>query len=77
MYTCRTCNRSFTTELALDLHRDSCETDQLFCEVCGGRFSERRATRDGWHYHCPYEDCDGEGIGEDLVRVEDVRIVPR
>lgn len=77
MYTCRTCKRTFSTELALDLHRDSCETDQLFCEECGNRFSERSATRDGWHYHCTNESCGGEGIGEDLVRIEDIRIAPR
>ncbi len=74
MYTCRTCNRAFSTELALELHLDQCETDQLFCKKCGNRFGERGATRDGWHYHCTDEECDGEGIGEDLVRVEDIRI---
>ena len=73
MYTCRDCNQSFSTELALELHRDKCEKGQLFCESCGGRFSERVATRDGWHYRCPDEDCDGEGLGEDIVRIEDIK----
>lgn len=77
MYTCRTCKRTFATELALSLHRDSCSEGQLFCQVCGDRFAERRATRDGWHYACPNEDCEGEGLTEDLLRIDDMRIAVR
>lgn len=73
-HTCRNCKRAFSTELELELHRDSCSRDQLFCEECGGRFAERTATEDGWHYRCPNEDCDGEGLGEDLRSVENVRL---
>ncbi|WP_290817591.1 HVO_2901 family zinc finger protein [Halovivax sp.] len=73
MHTCRNCNQSFQTELALELHRDTCEEGQLFCQVCGDRFRERIATQDGWHYECPNDDCDGAGLQEDLFNVEDVR----
>lgn len=77
MYTCRSCKRTFRTELALALHRDSCVEGQLFCQVCGDRFAERRATRDGWRYACPNDDCDGEGLTEDLLRIEDMRVATR
>jgi hypothetical protein len=60
--------------LAYELHRDSCGEDELVCRKCGERFSERVATKDGWHYQCPNEDCDGEGLTEDLVRLDDARI---
>ncbi|WP_247728735.1 transcriptional regulator [Halovivax limisalsi] len=73
MHTCRNCNQSFQTELALELHGDSCENGQLFCQVCGDRFREADATRDGWHFACPNEGCDGAGLTEDLFEVEDVR----
>ncbi|WP_408958674.1 HVO_2901 family zinc finger protein [Natrinema sp. 74] len=73
MHTCRNCNQSFQTELALELHRDTCKKGQLFCQVCGERFREGTATQDGWHYECPNADCDGDGLKEDLYRVEDVR----
>jgi len=73
MHTCRNCNQSFQTELALELHRDTCKKGQLFCQVCGNRFREGDATQDGWHYECPNEDCDGDGLQDDLYRVEDVR----
>ncbi|ELY53858.1 HVO_2901 family zinc finger protein [Natronococcus jeotgali] len=73
MHTCRNCNQSFQTELALELHRDTCEKAQLFCQVCGDRFRERDATQDGWHYECPNESCDGEGLREDLYQIDDVR----
>lgn len=73
MHTCRNCNQSFQTELALELHRDSCKKGQLFCQVCGDRFRERDATQDGWHYECPNAECDGEGLTEDLFNVENVR----
>jgi hypothetical protein len=77
MHTCRNCKRIFSTELELELHRDSCTDDQLFCTECGERFAERRATTDGWHYACPSEDCDGTGIGEDLRPVRDAITVER
>ncbi len=73
MHTCRNCNQSFRTELALELHLDGCEDGQLLCKVCGDRFREREATRDGWHYACPNADCEGEGLNEDLIDVREVR----
>ena len=75
IHTCRNCKRTFATELELELHRDTCSGTQLFCERCGTRFSERRGTRDGWHYRCPSEGCQGAGIGEDLYRVEETLTV--
>ena len=77
LHTCRDCKRTFGSELELDLHRDNCEAGQLFCEACGGRFAESAATEDGWHYRCPDPDCDGSGIGEEIRRVEDVRVQVR
>ena len=74
MHTCRVCNRSFSTELQLELHRDTCGEDELLCGECGEQFSEAAATRDGWHYSCPNDDCDGEGLTEDLYRVSDARL---
>jgi len=71
---CRDCKRTFTSELDLELHRDTCSRGQLFCGNCGERFAERTATEDGWHYRCPNDDCDGEGLGEDLQRIDDVRL---
>lgn len=76
-HTCRDCNRTFTSELEYELHRDTCSTDQLVCEQCGKRFPERTATEDGWHYRCPTEECDGAGIGEDLYSVEKLRLATR
>ncbi|MFB6172528.1 MAG: HVO_2901 family zinc finger protein [Haloarculaceae archaeon] len=76
-HTCRNCKQTFGTELELELHRDSCSRDQLFCRRCGERFSERTATEDGWHYRCPNEDCDGAGLGQDLRPVESVRLATR
>ncbi|MFP8956231.1 transcriptional regulator [Natrialbaceae archaeon A-CW3] len=73
MHTCRNCKQTFQTALALELHRDSCEKGQLLCQVCGERFRERDATEDGWHYACPTEDCDGEGLSEDLFQVDEIR----
>ncbi|ARS91568.1 HVO_2901 family zinc finger protein [Natrarchaeobaculum aegyptiacum] len=73
MHTCRNCNQSFQTELALELHRDTCSAGQLFCQVCGDRFSEAAATEDGWHYACPNDDCEGSGLKEDLYLIEDLR----
>ncbi|WP_255149547.1 transcriptional regulator [Halorarius halobius] len=76
-HTCRDCNRTFGSELRLELHKDNCGADMLFCEQCGERFPERTATRDGWHYTCPTDGCDGDGIGEDLYEVDRVRIATR
>ncbi|MFC6721669.1 HVO_2901 family zinc finger protein [Halobacteriaceae archaeon SHR40] len=74
VHTCRNCKRTFSSELELDLHQDNCTEGDLFCDRCGERFSERKATTDGWHYRCPTEDCDGEGIGEEIHKVTDVRL---
>lgn len=73
-HVCGNCKRTFTSELALELHRDHCGADDLFCEGCGETFAEHDATEDGWHYRCPTDGCRGEGIGEDLHAVDDVRI---
>ncbi len=73
-HTCRDCKRTFGSELELELHRDTCSEGQLICDSCGERFSERAATTDGWHYRCPDEDCGGAGIGEDIHKVQDVRL---
>jgi DNA-directed RNA polymerase subunit RPC12/RpoP len=73
-YTCRNCKRTFSSELELELHSDNCAEGQLFCDSCGTRFAEQKATEDGWHYRCPTDDCDGEGIGEDIHKVTDVRV---
>lgn len=77
MYTCSNCNKTFSTELALELHEDSCAEGDLLCRQCGERFREGEATRDGWHYECPSEGCDGSGRGEDIVEVADARIAKR
>jgi hypothetical protein len=71
---CRNCKRTFTTQLELDLHQDTCSEGQLFCDECGERFPEREATEDGWHYRCPTEGCDGDGIEDDIHKVSDVRL---
>ena len=73
-HTCRNCKRTFSSELELDLHQDTCSEGDLFCDRCGSRFAERTATTDGWHYRCPTEGCDGAGIGEELHKVTDVRL---
>jgi len=77
MHTCRNCGRTFSSELKYELHRDTCEDEQLLCRECGERFGERRATTDGWYYRCPNDDCDGEGLGEDVVRLQDAKIASR
>lgn len=74
MHTCRNCHRTFSTELALELHRDSCADGDLLCRECGERFRERDATTDGWHYHCPNDACDGNGRGDDIVEVDHARV---
>ncbi|MUV86522.1 transcriptional regulator [Natronomonas sp. CBA1123] len=76
-HTCRNCKRTFTSKLQYELHRDVCSSEALICEACGEQFSERRATRDGWHYACPNEDCDGNGLGEDLHSVGDFSLEKR
>jgi hypothetical protein len=76
-HTCRNCKRTFTSELRYELHRDTCSSDTLVCERCGERFSERTSTRDGWHYACPSDGCEGAGIGEDLHSVRDFSVTPR
>ena len=73
-HVCRNCKRTFSTELELELHRDTCSQGELFCDECGERFAERTATEDGWHYRCPTDDCGGEGMGEDIHRVRNARI---
>ncbi len=73
-HTCRDCKRTFSSELELELHRDTCSEGQLICDSCGERFAEHAATTDGWHYRCPNEECDGAGIGEDIHKVQDVRL---
>lgn len=73
--TCRNCKRTFTSELELELHQDVCSDAQLFCERCGERFAERTATTDGWRFSCPNDNCDGEGIEEDLHPVSDLLLV--
>lgn len=77
MHTCRNCNQTFSTELALELHRDVCREGDLRCRACGARFTEAEATTDGWHYECPSEDCDGEGRGDAIVDVDRSRIERR
>jgi len=74
MHTCRNCNQTFATALALALHRDTCAAGDLLCRRCGARFAEAEATTDGWHYQCPSEDCAGAGRGEDIVAVEEAQI---
>jgi DNA-directed RNA polymerase subunit RPC12/RpoP len=69
---CRNCKRTFGSRLEYELHRDNCTADQLLCEKCGEKFAERTATTDGWHYSCPNDDCDADGIGEDLHKVDEV-----
>ena len=61
------------SEDGVDLSRESERFDsRLFCGQCGERFQSSEATDDGWHYRCPNEDCEGEGIHEDLYPVKDV-----
>jgi hypothetical protein len=74
MHSCRNCGRTFASELKYELHRDTCGEDELLCRECGERFGERRATEDGWHYRCPNEDCDAEGLGEAVVHLKDAKI---
>lgn len=73
-HTCRDCKRTFSSKLELELHQDTCAKGQLFCDSCGMRFAEQQATEDGWYYRCPNDECDGEGIGEAIHRVPDLRV---
>jgi hypothetical protein len=75
-HTCRSCNRTFTSELKYELHQDTCSDGTLVCSQCGEKFSERRATRDGWHYRCPNEECEAKGLGDDLRSVGDFTVAP-
>lgn len=74
MHSCRNCNRTFSSKLDLELHEDGCEAGELLCRECGSRFRERDATRDGWHYECPDDDCEGSGRGEEIVEVDRARV---
>ena len=76
-HTCKNCKQTFTSKLQYELHRDTCSSEALICERCGEQFSERRATRDGWHYTCPSEDCEGAGLEEDLHPVRDFSVAPQ
>ena len=57
----------------MSLKRATKGRDVLVCRKCGATFPEGKATRDGWNYRCPEDDCDAEGLGEGLraVRSED------
>ncbi|WP_435194485.1 HVO_2901 family zinc finger protein [Natronomonas sp. EA1] len=76
-HTCRNCKRAFGTKLEYELHQDKCAAEQLLCRKCGEKFAERTATRDGWYYRCPNDECDGEGIGEDLYAVDELLVATR
>lgn len=43
--------------------------DVLMCRKCGAEFPEGKATTDGWHYRCPTDGCDAEGLGDGLRRI--------
>ncbi|WP_225741354.1 zinc ribbon domain-containing protein [Halorussus halophilus] len=65
--------QSQETDSKVDLSRSADDFDSLlYCGRCGERFQESEATEDGWYYRCPNEDCDAEGIHEDLYPVKDV-----
>ena len=76
-HTCKNCKQTFTSKLQYELHRDTCSSEALICEHCGEQFSERQATRDGWHYACPSDDCKGSGLEEDLHPVRDFSVAKR
>ena len=76
-HTCRNCKRIFSSKLQYELHRDRCSADALICEECGEQFSKRQATKDGWHYACPTEECTGSGLEEDLHPVRDFSVAGR
>ena len=76
-HTCKNCKQTFTSKLQYELHRDTCSSEALICGRCGEQFSERQATRDGWHYACPSDDCKGSGLEEDLHPVRDFSVAPQ
>jgi DNA-directed RNA polymerase subunit RPC12/RpoP len=76
-HTCKNCKQTFTSKLQYELHRDTCSSEALICERCGEQFSEQQATRDGWHYACPSDDCKGSGLEEDLHPVRDFSVAKR
>ena len=76
-HVCKNCKQTFTSKLQYELHRDTCSSEALICERCGEQFSERQATRDGWHYACPSEDCEGAGLEDDLHPVRDFSVAPQ
>jgi hypothetical protein len=47
----------------------------LVCRKCGAEFPEAHATRDGWHYRCPEDDCEASGLGDGLRRKDDVPVL--
>lgn len=53
----------------VNLHRETKGRELLVCRKCGTRFPEGKATQDGWHYRCPEDGCNAEGIGEGLRRL--------
>ena len=76
-HVCKNCKQTFASKLQYELHRDTCSSEALICERCGEQFSERQATRDGWHYACPSDDCKGSGLEEDLHPVRDFSVAPQ
>lgn len=48
--------------------------DVLVCRRCDAEFPEAAATKDGWHYECPNDDCEGSGRGEEIVEVDHARV---
>lgn len=44
--------------------------DMLQCRKCGSVFPEGKATKDGWFYECPQDDCDASGLGEALKQLD-------
>jgi len=75
MRACKACGRTFTDHAAYELHVESCADVTLVCRSCGSKFEEASATEDGWHYRCPEQDCDGEGLGDGLKRVGESLLV--
>ena len=67
---CGSCGEEFGDEVDLKVHQDYCSEEQLFCRCCGERFMEYEGTEDGWYYRCPNDDCDGSGLGEDLISLK-------
>ena len=72
-HTCRNCKRTFSTELELELHLDTCSAGQLFCDECGGAFTEGAATGDGGAYRSPKEGGERNRNRDDTPQVTDAR----